>query len=1752
MLCARKRRRGSILSWTLVLPAVAAGCGWPAAAQTSAPAPGQNRNILILYSAQFGLPGYDRTNAGLWPTLRSAGMPADALFSEYLDLGRNPDPAYRDRLAAFLKQKYADRKIGVIIAISTSAASFVLDERYRLFEGVPVIAAIPSLSRLLSTPIHPLVVLGDRYDIAGTLQYALDVLPATESVLVVNGVAAFDKVQEASAREQLKPWESRLRISYLSGLPADEMLRHVSAPLPKTVILYLGVFQDAAGRAFIPDDFLHALAPVASAPIFTIQDGWIDAGVVGGSMTSFQEDGVLSARLALRILNGEPLLHTPSSVIPTPNRPIFNWRQLKRWGLDEAKLPPNSLIVAKPVGIWKQHPVIALVTVTFLALESVLIVALLWHRRQKRIAMDLLFESEEKFRKFFTNVPDYCYIVSPDGIVRDANRSALAILGYTREELIGRAVKTIYAPRVQPKVDRLLAQWQQSGGVRNEEMVIVAKDGGERTVLLNSAAIRDSDGAILFSTSAQTDITERKQAEEALRKSEAMLRQAEELGQFGSASWDLATDATTWSDGLYRIAGRDPSQPAPRHAERAALYTPESWARLDGAVRRAMASGEPYDMEVELIRPDGVHCWAHVLGAPVRDDTGRIVRLYGTLQDITASKQAGDALRQARQSLEALIQSTDDLIWSVDTDYRMVTFNNAIQARIRRLYGVELAAGAALEGILPPEIAGYWRRLYDRAMRKGSFKTERQLPDGGILELVLNRISDGGNPIGISVFAKDITERKRAEDALRESEERFRSAFDFAAIGMALVAPDGRWLRVNQSICRIVGYAEEELLARDFQSITHPEDLDTDLALARQLLDGSLPYYHLEKRYIHKDGRAVWILLSVSLVRDSRGGPLYFIAQIQDITERKEGERKLLREKTFNDAIIDNVPGLFYLIDERGKAVRWNHKAEEITGYSPAEGSRMQPVEFFPSADRAAMSETLRRVFIEGHAEVEADLVLKNGATVPFYLSAARVRFQGESYLIGNGIDISARKKAEQALRDSEAKFSKAFQNSPITMTISTMDEGRYVEVNNTFERITGWRRDEVMGRRRGEFRIWSDVGQMKEAKRRLLAEGGCRDLEFGFRTKSGERRVSLLSAETIEFGGETCILTVGQDITEQKGFERQLRRLNESLEQRVKDRTAELERAVENLRMLSQAIENGPAIVVITDPEGQIEYVNPKFCEATGYTKEEAVAKRPGILKSGVHPPEFYEQLWSTIRAGETWRGEFCNRRKNGDLYWESACISTVRDALGQPRHYVAIKEDITELKQAAEELKRAKDAADAASRAKTAFLASMSHEIRTPLHAILGYSQLMLRDASISPQTKENLRIVNRSGEHLLALITDVLEMSKIESGRVKLDLAEFDVEHLLRDLAAMFRLRTAGKGIGFSVVQDKGMPRRVVGDGGKVRQILINLLGNAVKFTEAGHIALRAAVGGDPQRPALSVEVEDTGAGIAASEMGKLFQAFEQTHSGRQTQSGTGLGLAISREYARLMGGDISVASELGTGSTFRLKIPIEIGAPDMPADTIVPGVAGLAPGQDSPRVLLADDDESNRGWLARVLGAAGFDVRESANGREAVAMCNLWKPRLVLMDIHMPEMDGCDATRRIKASPNGAQTVVVALTANALDDNRVAAYQAGVDDFLIKPLREPDLFQKIATHLGIRYRYAETSAPEPDASICLNPASLTGLPLVLRDEMRQAILTGDMDRFTRVLPGVAERDPSVADGLRQLADRYDYDALAALLQ
>jgi CheY-like chemotaxis protein/nitrogen-specific signal transduction histidine kinase len=477
-------------------------------------------------------------------------------------------------------------------------------------------------------------------------------------------------------------------------------------------------------------------------------------------------------------------------------------------------------------------------------------------------------------------------------------------------------------------------------------------------------------------------------------------------------------------------------------------------------------------------------------------------------------------------------------------------------------------------------------------------------------------------------------------------------------------------------------------------------------------------------------------------------------------------------------------------------------------------------------------------------------------------------------------------------------------------------------------------------------------------------------------------------------------------------------------------------------------------------------------------------------------------------------------------------------------------------QLHDANEQLSQAKADADAANRAKSTFLSTMSHEIRTPMNAILGYAQLMSRDPNLSADAKANLAIIGRSGEHLLGLINDILDMSKIEAGRIELNPATFNLPRLLDDLASMFRLRAEAKALRFEMLVDGESVPYVLADEGKIRQALINLLGNAIKFTRQGQIRMHVTLCRKSDQLWMSAHVEDTGSGLTDDEQKKLFEPFTQTSRGVNSQEGTGLGLAISRKYARLMGGDITVSSQRGQGSTFRFEIPIEPGDAGVAIRRKAhPRVVALRAGQESPKILVVDDHVENRDWLMKLLSSIGFSVESADNGQAAIRTWESWKPRLILMDVHMPVMDGLEATRRIKADPRGKETAIVILTASALDEDRRAVAQTGADDFIAKPCREEDLLEKIRALLDLAYDYEDVGEADskPLAGIAALGSALAQLPLELVEELRNATSIGNKRLLDSLILKVPQAgDAAAARSLQELADKYQYDDLTRLLE
>jgi signal transduction histidine kinase/CheY-like chemotaxis protein len=468
----------------------------------------------------------------------------------------------------------------------------------------------------------------------------------------------------------------------------------------------------------------------------------------------------------------------------------------------------------------------------------------------------------------------------------------------------------------------------------------------------------------------------------------------------------------------------------------------------------------------------------------------------------------------------------------------------------------------------------------------------------------------------------------------------------------------------------------------------------------------------------------------------------------------------------------------------------------------------------------------------------------------------------------------------------------------------------------------------------------------------------------------------------------------------------------------------------------------------------------------------------------------------------------------------------------------------------------KVAQEKAETANRAKSVFLANMSHELRTPLNAILGFSKLMRDDASVSAEHRPTLDIINRSGEHLLDIINNVLDMSKIEAGRTTVENMAFDLNTMMRDIANLMRQRAEAKGLQLTLEMAEEVPCVIKTDESKLRQVVLNLVGNAVKFTSQGGVGLRLTTRplGESHRVTLVIEVEDTGGGIAAEDQQRIFEPFTQLGK-KSGQKGTGLGLTITRQFVELMGGVIHVESELGAGSKFHVEVPVEPAEASMvgPAGARETRVARLAPGQPEYRILIVEDQAENWQLLKQLLEQAGFQVRVAENGAEGVETFQSWRPHFIWMDWRMPVMDGLEATRRIRALDGGRDVKIVALSASVLKEDREQVLTAGADDFVPKPIQFSRIYDCMAKHLEVRFISDELLTPvaiEPYST--LDREALAALPLSLRTELADALVSLDAERIGGLIHRVAELSPGLEGLLEHHVGQFQYTVILQALQ
>ena len=638
-----------------------------------------------------------------------------------------------------------------------------------------------------------------------------------------------------------------------------------------------------------------------------------------------------------------------------------------------------------------------------------------------------------------------------------------------------------------------------------------------------------------------------------------------------------------------------------------------------------------------------------------------------------------------------------------------------------------------------------------------------------------------------------------------------------------------------------------------------------------------------------------------------------------------------------------------------------------------------------------------------------------------------------KGYVLSMFDDISERKRSEETLKKSEERFRTLFENHSVIILLDP-DTGNIIDANHAAADFYGWSVEQLKQMHIQQItNVSSDEVMVNMDKIRASKQN---QFLFRHRRADGSIREVEVFSNKIELEGKDILYAIIHDVTERILAEHQLHKL-------------------------SVVVEQSPAIVVITDPDGNIEYVNPMFVEVTGYSAEEARGQNPRILKSGLMSKKVYEELWQTILSGGVWSGELQNKKKNGEFYWDQAVISAIRNKENVITNFVAVKVDITEQKKIFAELTAAKEKAEESDRLKSAFLANISHEIRTPMNGILGFAQLLKEPHLTGEEETEYIDLIQKSGERMLNLINNLINISRIEAGETMLQQSETPVNELMRDLYAFFKPEIDKKGLRLNL--KTGLPDNdsvIETDSGKLIQILTNLIQNALKFTSSGEIDF----GYNRSNSTLEFYVIDTGIGIAADMKEKIFDRFHQVDNTlTRTQEGSGLGLSISQAYVEMLGGTIRIESREGWGSEFYFTLPYR---PTFLQQKPIPSPVNQKPIITAPfiTILIAEDDAVSRLLLKKNLTDENINTLFAVNGKEAVEMVQQHQEiNIVLMDIRMPVMNGFDTTRVIKELRPDLPVIVQ--TAFTSKDEKDKSHEAGCDGYITKPINKVELLELI---------------------------------------------------------------------------------------
>jgi PAS domain S-box-containing protein len=1023
--------------------------------------------------------------------------------------------------------------------------------------------------------------------------------------------------------------------------------------------------------------------------------------------------------------------------------------------------------------------------------------------------------------------------------------------------------------------------------------------------------------------------------------------------------------------------------------------------------------------------------------------------------------------------------------------------------------------------------------------------------------------TEAGQQVRMVGSHQDISDRKRLELQLQDSQAQLSNILNSvgASVGSFRYFEDGTWETIYHSMgCRdVFGYPTDEFIAETWLSHLSAADQDTVLQTIHQAIQTGQALT-MEYQYQHPDGSIRWISDTVTTCPDTTASAphrrCWIITLVGiDVSDRKAAELQVQCQQKFLRDLVDAVPNALFVRDKESRFLLANNAAAAVHGVTPEQLIGRLESEVNPNLSLDWLNYMLRRnqTIVEQRKAtqcVDELLITADGEHrwIQVYLSPYIDHKETVQGILGTAIDITDRKLAEQALRDSETRFRTIFEQAQIGIVMLTLPQDTLMLSNPFFQNLLGYSADEL-ARMTCEDISYPDDFEVEYPLFEACVTGqqDTYQIEKRYIRYDGQLIWTHLIASAMrnDQGQTYAMIALVEDISDRKYAELAL----QQSEARFRD-----------------LIEQTSDWIWQTDERGTFIYVSPQVEIILGYTVEQVLGRTILEFMEPIERDRFAPIFRAQAQSHQPFtRLEKTLIHRDGHPIILETSGSPILDA-GILHGYRGIARDITERKQAEVRLEQAKQDAEAANVAKSQFLANMSHEFRTPLNAILGFAQVLSYDLNLTPDQHSFVQTIIQSGEHLLELINEVLDLSKIEAGRITLEQTTIHLSDFSGSVCAILQQEATMKGLSLNLNVAPELPIYIVTDPHKLRQVLINLLGNSIKFTPQGHITLRVFPGDqlecDRHRPAmpLTFEVEDTGIGIAPDDQAKIFDAFEQASSRETPVQGTGLGLTISSRLVEMMEGRITLCSSVGQGSQFRFTIPVQPAtAAGVPLASTHGRVVGLTAETPHYRILIVDDQVDNQRFLSQTLQFVGFEVELASHGEEAIARWQDKQPHLILMDLSMPVLDGYAATRQIRyreenpvPSPTlKTRTVIIAMSASAFERDRTRALSVGCDDFLSKPIHLSNLFDAIARRLPVHYRY-DTVLPSLSSSTSITPEHLSVMPKEWVAALHSSATLCDGSQIDELLAMIPEEYYELRDTLARYNDAVRLDIILHLTE